>query len=103
MPDEPNKAETTGELISKLSEEPKRIFGQAIIDGIKQGRFTFNNPLATEGGDYNQTQGDYTQSGGGTHNQGGGGYNQSRMIGNLGRLDITDLAQIMSSIKQFER
>lgn len=51
----------------------------------------------------NQNQGDYTQSGGGDHNQGGGGYNQSKLTGNLGRLDITDLTEIMGSIKKFER
>lgn len=103
MAPEAKQSTTTGELIARLSDEPKRILGQAIIDGIKQGRFTFHNPLATEGGDYNQNQGDYTQSGGGDHNQGSGGYNQSKLIGNLGRLDITDLTDIMGSIKRFDR
>lgn len=94
---------STGKLISRLPDHPKQVIGRAILDGLVAGRFTFTNPLATEGGDYNQNQGDYTQSGGGTHNQGGGGYNQSKLVGNLGRLDVTDLADIVGSIKTFDR
>jgi hypothetical protein len=92
---------STGKLLSSLSDEPKLIFGRAIIEGLSNGRFTFVNPLATEGGDYNQNQGGYTQSGGGNHTQGGGDYNQSKLTNNLGRLDVTDLAEIMGSIKSF--
>lgn len=99
----PDPKPTTGKLIAGLPEASKKVIGTAIMDGLRNGRFTFNNPLATEGGDYDQNQGDYTQSGGGNHNQGGGGYNQSKSIGNLGQLDITDLAEIMGSIKNFER
>jgi len=99
MPDPIN----TGKLIAKLPDEPKRLIGRAILDGLAAGRFTFTNPVATEGGDYNQNQGDYTQSGGGDHNQGGGGYNQSKLTNNLGRLDVTDLADIVGSIKTFDR
>lgn len=99
----PDQEITTGKIISQLPDEPKRIIGRAILDGIVQGRFTFTNPVATEGGDYNQTQGDYTQSGGGEHKQGSGGYNQSKLTANLGRLDITDLAEIIGSIQNFER
>ena len=95
--------ESTGKLLASLPDQPKREFGRAILDGLKNGRFTFNNPLATEGGDYNQGNGDYTQSGGGTHNQGGGSYNQSKLTGNLGRLDITDLSDILGSIEEFDR
>ncbi len=94
---------TTGQLIAQLSDEPKRVIGRAIIDGLTAGRFTFINPLATEGGDYNQNQGGYTQSGGGNHTQGSGDYSQSKLTNNLGRFDITDLTEIMGSIKQFER
>jgi hypothetical protein len=99
----PDNGMTTGKLIASLSDEPKNLIGRTILDGLKAGRFTFTNPLATEGGDYSQNQGDYTQSGGGDHNQGGGGYNQSKLVGNLGRLDITDLADIIGSIKTIER
>lgn len=93
----------TGKIIAKLPDEPKRMIGSAILNGLREGRFTFINPLATEGGDYNQSDGGYTQSGGGNHNQGSGDYNQSKLTGNLGRLDITDLAEIMGSIENFER
>lgn len=100
----PGTVSETGKLISALPEAPKKAFGLAILDGLRAGRFTFTNPIATEGGDYDQTNpGDYTQSGGGNHNQGGGGYNQSKMVGNLGRLDVSDLAEIMSNIKTFDR
>lgn len=98
-----DKEITTGKLIAALPDEPKRVIGRAILEGLKGGRFTFINPLATEGGDYNQGDGGYTQSGGGDHNQGGGDYNQSKLTGNLGRLDITDLAEIIGSIETFER
>jgi len=94
---------TTGKLIAALPQDPKRAIGRAIIEGLRGGRFTFTNPLATEGGDYNQGQGGYTQSGGGNHTQGGGDYSQAKLTGNLGRLDVTDLAEIMGSIEQFER
>lgn len=94
---------TTGIMIAKLPDEPKRIIGMAIINGLRDGRFTFENPLATTGGDYDQDNGGYTQSGGGNHKQGEGDYNQSKLTGNLGRFDITDLAQIMGSIENFER
>ena len=93
----------TGKIISQLPDAQKRVIGQTILDGIRTGRFTFNNPLATEGGDYNQTDGPYTQGGGGNHNQGSGGYTQTKLEGNLGRLDITDLSDIMRSIENFER
>ncbi|MDO6783537.1 hypothetical protein Q4583_05375 [Neptunomonas phycophila] len=99
----PKAKKTTGELISGLKDEPKILIGGAILDGLKGGRFTFRNPLATEGGDYNQGDGGYTQSGGGNHNQGGGDYNQSSLTNNLGNLDITDLSEIMGSIKNFNR
>jgi hypothetical protein len=98
-----DKEITTGKLISALPEESRRVLGSTIIDGIKGGRFTFTNPLATEGGDYTQGQGDYHQSGGGDHTQGGGGYTQTKNIGNLGHFDITDLAEILGSIEKFER
>lgn len=99
-----NSEKTTGALLAKLSDEPKVVIGRAIIDGLKAGRFTFINPLATEGGDYNQDGGGYNQSGGGNHNQGGDGdYNQSKLTGNLGRFDVTDLAEILGSIEEFER
>lgn len=39
-----------------------------------------HDPVATSGGNYDQTKGDYTQKGGGSHNQGEGGYNQSKSI-----------------------
>lgn len=93
----------SGRLIEGLHEETRAILGRTILDGLKTGRFTFTNPVATEGGDYDQTQGDYTQSGGGNHNQGGGGYNQSKMLGNIGRLDVQDLAKILSSVRHIER
>ncbi|HSK70631.1 MAG TPA: hypothetical protein VK892_02965 [Pyrinomonadaceae bacterium] len=98
-----DKQISTGKLVASLPEEPKRVIGRAIIQGLVGGRFTFTNPIATEGGDYNQNQGDYVQSGGGNHNQGSGGYNQSKLLGNLGRLDITDLTEILGSIERFER
>jgi hypothetical protein len=99
----PEKEISTGKLIAALPEEPKRIIGRAILEGLRGGRFTFTNPLATEGGDYSQNNGDYTQSGGGNHTQGSGGYNQAKLTGNLGRLDITDLAEIIGSIERLER
>jgi hypothetical protein len=94
---------STGKLLSQLADEPKRLIGRTILEGLKDGTFTFINPLASEGGDYNQNQGGYTQSGGGNHTQGSGDYNQSKLIGNLGRLDVTDLADILGSIQNFER
>ena len=94
---------TTGNIISQLADEPKRLIGRAILEGLSTGRFTFTNPLASEGGDYDQNQGDYTQGGGGTHDQGSGGYNQSKLVNNLGRLDVTDLGEIMGSIQSFDR
>lgn len=97
---------TTGQLIAALPEEPRRLIGTAIIDGLREGRFTFFNPLATEGGDYTQSSGDYTQTSGGSHDQGSGGYTQTggeTLPGGIGRLDVTDLAEIMKSIESFER
>ncbi len=98
-----DQEESTGKIISRLPDGVKRQIGRTILDGLKQGSFTFNNPLATEGGDYTQGTGGYTQSGGGNHNQGNGDYNQSKRVGNLGRLDITDLAEIMGSIDSLDR
>ena len=98
-----DKARKTGKLIADLSDEPKRLIGRTILDGLTAGHFTFTNPLATEGGDYTQGDGGYTQSGGGDHNQSSGDYNQSKLVGNIGRLDITDLAEILGSIESFER
>ena len=98
-----DKEKTTGKLIAELADEPKRMIGRTILDGLKSGRFTFTNPLASEGGDYDQGDGNYTQSGGGEHDQGNGDYNQSKLTGNLGRVDITDLAEILGSIESFER
>jgi len=85
---------------SNLKDREKVVLGRTIVEGLTSGRFTFTNPLATEGGDYNQTKGDYSQSGGGTHNQGEGGYTQSKLERNLGdlRINVTDLAEIMGSI-----
>jgi len=100
----PDPKLSTGKVVSALPETPRKLIGTAILDGLRSGRFTFTNPIATEGGDYDQTNpGDYTQSGGGNHNQGGGGYNQSKMVGNLGRLDITDLADILRDVKDIGR
>ena len=99
----PNEIKPTGKIISSLEDGPKLMIGRAIIDGLKAGRFTFRNPLATEGGDYTQGDGGYTQSGGGNHNQGSGDYGQSALTGNLGNLDVTDLADILGSVKEFER
>ncbi|GAB1620844.1 hypothetical protein AAOGI_08940 [Agarivorans albus] len=101
MPD--NKNVKPGELFKSLPDHAKRDFGRAILGGLKEGRFTFNNPLATEGGDYDQGNGPYTQSGGGTHDQGDGGYNQSKLTNNLGQFDLTDLSQILGSIKDIGR
>lgn len=98
-----DKEISTGKLFAQLPDEPKRAIGRTILEGLKAGNFTFTNPLATEGGDYNQNQGGYTQSGGGNHTQGSGDYNQSKLIGNLGRLDVTDLTEILRSIESFER
>lgn len=99
-----DKKLTTGQVIGKLNDQPKRMIGQTILDGMRSGNFTFTNPLATEGGDYDQDGGGYTQAGGGNHNQGGDGdYGQSKLVNNLGRFDITDLAEIIGSIKTFER
>lgn len=100
MPEQP---ESIGKLIAQLPDEPKLMIGRTILDGLKQGTFTFTNPLASEGGDYDQGQGDYTQIGGGSHDQNGGNYNQSALTGNIGRFDITDLAEIMKSVKNFEQ
>jgi hypothetical protein len=81
---------TTGELIGALPDSAKKLIGATIIDGLKTGRFTFNNPNA-----YVQGDGNYTQSDGGNHQQGKGDYNQSGLVGNLGTLDVTDLTKII--------
>lgn len=83
-----NDKENPGEEIKRsqargvrtLSMEQRQLVGQAIIDGlIDPTNFSFQNPLATEGGDYDQNGGGYEQSGGGNHDQGGdGGYKQTK-------------------------
>lgn len=88
-----------------MSDDQRKLIGTAIIEGlITPGSFTFFNPLATEGGDYNQGQGDYTQSGGGDHNQGGGGYNQAAITSRFDpSINVTNLAEILTSLQRLRR
>ena len=90
---------------AKLSDEQRQLFGNAIIEGlITPGSFTFNNQLATEGGDYNQNGGSYNQGGGGNHNQGGSGdYNQHAVTANFGEQVVTNLADVLRSIERSRR
>jgi hypothetical protein len=90
---------------AKLSDEQRRLIGKAIVDGlIHPGSFTFNNPLATEGGDYDQTGGGYDQGGGGNHNQGGSGnYNQHATLANFGQQEVTNLLDVIRNIEQVRR
>lgn len=83
----------------KISEEQREFIGRAIIEGlITPSGFSFNNPIATEGGDYNQTNpGDYNQGGGGNHNQGGGNYNQ-HATARFDRLDVLDITNVLNTI-----
>ena len=71
MPDD-TKFNARGAKLA-MTDEQRKMIGTAIIDGlVTPGSFTFIDPLATEGGDYDQGTGPYTQSGGGNHNQEGG-------------------------------
>jgi hypothetical protein len=90
---------------SKLSDEQRKLIGSAIVGGlITPGSFTFNNPLATEGGDYNQNGGGYNQGGGGNHNQGGGGdYNQHALLANFGEQEVTNLVDVLRGIERLRR
>ena len=72
------KLETLSKEMRTISVEDRDAIGSAIMKGLISPTALVFERLATEGGDYTQTQGDYTQSGGGDHNQGGGGYNQSK-------------------------
>jgi hypothetical protein len=88
-----------GRDLKTISVDDRKAIGQAIIDGlISPVALTFER-LATEGGDYNQTQGDYTQSGGGDHNQGGGGYNQSAIV-RPDTLNIVTLAEMVKGVRR---
>lgn len=88
-----------------INDKQRKLISSAIIEGlVTPGSFTFTNPIATEGGDYNQNGGGYTQSGGGNHNQGGGGgYNQSALTGNFGDLDVTNIGDILRGLDRFRR
>ena len=89
-----------------LSKEDRQILGQAIIEGlVNPVGFDFINPLASEGGDYDQNGGSYTQSGGGTHDQGGtGDYNQSAAMPGFGSRfvrprDVVSLVKGLDALK----
>ena len=83
----------------KISDEQREFIGRAIIEGlITPTGFSFTNPIATEGGDYNQTNpGDYNQGGGGNHNQGGGNYNQ-HAVSRFDHLDVLDITNVLNTI-----
>ena len=85
----------------RISDEQREFIGRAIIEGlVTPTGFSFNNPIATEGGDYNQTNpGDYNQGGGGNHNQGGGNYNQ-HAIGRLDQIDVLDITNVLNTIRR---
>ena len=93
--------------IGALSEEQRKFVASAVIDGlIRPGSFTFFNPIATEGGDYNQNGGPYNQGGGGNHNQGGdGGYNQhaATLTPDIDQLEVTNLIDVLQSIQRLRR
>jgi hypothetical protein len=88
-----------------MTADQRKMIGNAIIDGlITPGSFSFIDPLATEGGDYNQGQGDYNQGGGGNHNQEGGGYNQHAITSRFDQLsNITNLAEVLTNIERLRR
>lgn len=100
--DKPSSA--TGTRLA-MSADQRKLIGTAIIEGlITPGAFTFFNPLATEGGDYNQNQGGYVQSGGGNHNQGGGDYNQSAITSRFDpSINVTNLAEVLVSLQRLRR
>ncbi|MEM7432642.1 MAG: hypothetical protein AAF351_12005 [Pseudomonadota bacterium] len=99
MSDNEKRSKARG--VRSMSMEHRKIIGNAIIDGlVDPARLNVLNPLATEGGDYDQNGGEYNQSGGGNHDQGGGGgYNQSASTGldaaliNIEPTDLINLAQ----------
>lgn len=90
---------------TKMTAEQRKLIGSAIIDGlISPGSFSFNNPIATEGGDYNQNGGSYNQGGGGNHNQGGSGdYNQHAAMRPFDDRELTNLADVLRGIERFRR
>jgi hypothetical protein len=77
----------------------REAIGSAIIKGLISPAGLVFEKIASEGGDYNQSQGDYTQSGGGDHNQGGGGYNQSKssLIDRGNVINVVNLAEILKA------
>lgn len=85
--------------ISSISIEDRRAIASAIVAGLINPIGLRFNPIATEGGDYNQGDGPYTQSGGGNHSQTGGGYTQSSLIRD-NYLDIRQLGNILRDVRE---
>ncbi|UJQ94878.1 hypothetical protein [Mariluticola halotolerans] len=99
---ESGKRSTARTPVPTVSDDQRKLIGKAIIDGLlTPNSFSFINPLATEGGDYDQNGGGYTQSGGGNHNQGGDGpYNQSSLTANFDHLDVTNVLDVLTRMRR---